>query len=97
MDASGFSDIFKVIAALTFVLALMGGLTLILKKLGLSGALPVRNGEKRLKIVEILPLDGRRKLVLIQRDNTQHLLVLGGNDECVVETGITPPDNTKDG
>ena len=83
----------KAFAALVFVLGLMGGLSLILRKLGLSGAAPTQKGEKRLKVIEILPLDARRRLAIIQRDDVQHLIILGHNDETVIETGIKPKDN----
>ena len=86
-------QLFKAVAALVFVLALMGGLALILKKLGLSGALPTKSGDKRLKIIEVLPIDGRRKLTIVQRDDVQHLILLGGNEETVIESGFAPLDN----
>ncbi len=86
-------QILKAVAALVFVLALMGGLSLVLKKLGLSSAMPIKSGDKRLKLVEILPLDGRRKIAIVQRDDVQHLILLGGNEETVIETGFKPLDN----
>jgi flagellar protein FliO/FliZ len=85
------ADIFRLLAALCFVLALMGGLTIILRKLGLSGVVPVTPAKRRLKIVETLSLDARRRLVLIQRDDTQHLVILGGTGETIVETNIKAP------
>ncbi len=88
-------QIFKALAALVFVLSLMGGLALAMKKLGLSGAAPIQGKTKRLKLIEVLPLDRARKLAIVQRDDVQHLIILGGNNECVVETGIKPPDNEK--
>ncbi|MFK7840430.1 MAG: flagellar biosynthetic protein FliO [Bdellovibrionales bacterium] len=93
MEFGDISQLLRALAALAFVLALMGGLTLVLKKLGLSGALPTHKGKKRLKIVEILPLDGRRKLAIIQRDDVQHLILLGGNEQTIIETGFKPDDN----
>ena len=92
VDGTG-TQIIKAIAALIFVVGLMSGLALLLKKLGLSGALPVKQGEKRLKIIEVLPLDARRKLAIIERDDQQHLIILGANSETVIETSISPPDN----
>ena len=88
-----FYQFFRAIAALVFVLGLMGGLAFLLKKLGLSGAAPVKSGDKRLKVIETLPLDGRRKLAIVQRDDIQHLILLGGNDETVIESGFAPLDN----
>ncbi len=88
-------QILQLIAALAFVLSLMGGLAFALKKLGLAGAIPVQGKIKRLKLVEVLPLDRTRKLAIIQRDDVQHLIILGGNHESVVETNIKPLDNEK--
>ena len=92
MEPDGLGQIIKLIAALLFVLGLMGGLALALRRLGLSGALPVSPQKKRLRLIEALPLDGRRRLVLIERDEVQHLVILGANGETVVETGIRKQD-----
>lgn len=81
---------FKMLAALLLVIGLMGGLALILKRLGLSGALPATTRPKRLRLIEALPLDARRRLVLIERDSVQHLVILGPNAETVIETNIPP-------
>lgn len=94
MEFDALPQIFKLIAALVFVVSLMGGLALVLKRLGLSGAAPASQGkEKRLKVIESLALDPRRRLLIIQRDNAQHLILLGGSGETVIETGIKPKDN----
>ena len=81
----------RLIAALVFVLALMGGLWIILRKLGLSGPQRLASGKRRLRIVESLPLDSRRRALILQRDNTQHLVILGPTGETVVETQIPVP------
>lgn len=86
-------DLARMLAALVFVVALMGGLAIVMKKLGLSGHVQPQGKQKRLKMVEAIPLDGRRRLVLVQRDDVQHLVILGGSSETVVETGIAPKDN----
>lgn len=44
--------------------------------------------EKRLAVVDQANLDGRRKLVLIRRDGTEHLIMTGGPVDVVIETGI---------
>ena len=75
--------------ALVLVLVMMGGLALILKFLGGGRHIPMMKN-KRLKIVEILPLDHKRRAIFIHRDDRQHLLVLGQNSEIVVETNIKP-------
>ncbi|MGE3624028.1 MAG: flagellar biosynthetic protein FliO [Bdellovibrionales bacterium] len=46
---------------------------------------------RRLEVVETLPLDPRRRLVIVRRDTAEHLLLLGVNEDVVVETNL---DNT---
>jgi len=88
------TEYLRFFAAFIFVIALMGGLWLVLKRLGLSG--PVIAPEKRrLKVIESLPIDSRRRAVLIQRDDRQHLVILGPTGETLVETNIpAPADDT---
>lgn len=44
--------------------------------------------EPRLDIVAQANVDGRRRLVLIRRDETEHLIMTGGPVDVVIETGI---------
>jgi flagellar protein FliO/FliZ len=48
----------------------------------------VRGGKRRLAVVDTLPVDGKRQLVIIRRDNVEHLILTGGPQDVVVETGI---------
>lgn len=77
----------KALSAFVFVISLMLLLAWILKRSGFPGAAGTLSS-KRLKIVEHLPLDHRRRLVLVRRDDREHLLVLGASGETVVEAGI---------
>lgn len=45
-------------------------------------------GQARLGIVEAVALEGERRIVLIRRDNVEHLLMIGGENDIVIETGI---------
>lgn len=83
-------QIVRLLAALAFVIALMGGLSVILKKVGLPGTPNVPAQKRRLKIIESLPIDARRRAVLIQCDSHQHLVILGANGETVVKSDIEP-------
>jgi flagellar protein FliO/FliZ len=47
--------------------------------------------EKRLDVVEQWSLDARRRLVLIRRDNVEHLIMTGGPIDLIIETGIGEP------
>jgi hypothetical protein len=42
----------------------------------------------RLAIVDAMAVDNRRKLVLVRRDNVEHLILIGGPSDLVVEPGI---------
>ncbi len=74
--------------ALALVLALILGLSWLVKRFGLGGplvrGLPSGAG-RRLAVVEVLTLDARRKMVLVKRDGQEHLLLLGAGNDLVVE------------
>lgn len=80
---------------LIFVLGLMGLLAFVLKRSGLAGAVAQLGPAKRLKIIEVLPLDHRRRAVLLKRDDTEHLVILGAAGETVIETGIKAVSDDK--
>jgi flagellar protein FliO/FliZ len=47
--------------------------------------------EPRLGIMEHARVDSRRTLVLIRRDDVEHLIMTGGPVDVVIETGIATP------
>lgn len=55
----------------------------------LKGSLFGPKPEKRLDVVDQATVDGRRRLVLIRRDDVEHLIMTGGPVDVVVETGIS--------
>lgn len=59
--------------------------------LGLAVTPRVKGQAKRLTVTEIAALDARRRLVLVKRDQTEHLILLGVNHETVIESGIAAP------
>jgi flagellar protein FliO/FliZ len=50
--------------------------------------------EPRLGIMEHTRVDNRRTLVLIRRDDVEHLIMTGGPVDVVIETGIAAPRET---
>lgn len=44
--------------------------------------------DPRLSVIEYANVDGRRKLLLIRRDEVEHLIMTGGPVDVVIETGI---------
>ena len=74
-------------AALIFVLALIGILFWVLQKIGVGGGKGRRG--TRLGIVEAAVVDKKRRLVLIRRDSVEHLVMIGGPQDLVVENNIS--------
>lgn len=44
--------------------------------------------QKRIGVVETAMIDGRRRLLLVRRDNVEHLIMTGGPIDVVIENGI---------
>ena len=85
------ADYIKFASALILVLAMMGILGLILKKLN-GGDIGRKIGTpKRLSITEQRMIDAKHKMVLIKRDDVERLVILSNTDTIVVEDGIKPP------
>ena len=56
----------------------------------LAGLFPPRPNP-RLGVMEQASVDSRRKLVLVRRDDVEHLIMTGGPVDVVIETGIVSP------
>lgn len=74
--------------ALVVVVALIAAFGWIARRLGWGGRYMAKGGERRLAVLEVLPLDGKRRLVLLRRDTTEHLVLLGHDKDVVIEAGI---------
>ncbi|MCU4180601.1 hypothetical protein BoBH3_13615 [Bosea sp. BH3] len=57
-------------------------------RLRLRGQVAGRQRQPRLGVVDTYDLDRQRQLVLIRRDNIEHLVMIGGSSDVVVETNI---------
>lgn len=80
---------FRFLLALLLVLALIGALAWLARRFGFGGQLAGSGGKSaRLSVVEVKILDSRRKLVLLRCDAREHLVLLGPNQDLLVERGI---------
>lgn len=75
--------IVSAIAVLVLLLIVLGAWR------ALSPRMSGRRGQ-RLGISEYYELDKTRRLVLLRRDNVEHLVLIGGSQDLVIESGITP-------
>ena len=76
--------------AFVIVLALIGGTAFLVRRFGGErlGASSSRGRQPRLAVIDAAAVDGRRRLILIRRDNVEHLLMIGGPSDVVVEANI---------
>lgn len=85
-----FGGYFRFLLALVFVLGLIGLLAIVARRFGFGfPASAIKHAKaRRLSVVEATSLDGRRRLVLVRRDDTEHLILLGPTSELLIESGI---------
>src|SRR5690242_1114644 len=78
------------IFAFVAVLALIGVVFWLLRRFAGNrlGTTANRGRMPRLAVIDAAAVDGRRRLVLVRRDNVEHLLMIGGPSDIVVETNI---------
>ena len=78
-----FAVIFAALAAIVFTVRRLTG-----RNLALPGRAGTRGRQPRLGIVDVYELDRARQLILLRRDNVEHLLLVGGPNDVVVERNI---------
>ncbi|WP_245497011.1 flagellar biosynthetic protein FliO, partial [Rhizobium ruizarguesonis] len=49
-----------------------------------------RNRQPRLQVLDAAAVDARRRLVLVRRDDVEHLIMIGGPSDIVIESRILP-------
>jgi len=80
----------KILFFVIVVLVLLGLAFWLLRRFGggrLGGG-ATRGRQPRLAVIDQATVDGRRRLVLVRRDNVEHLLIIGGPTDVVVEQNI---------
>jgi flagellar protein FliO/FliZ len=76
--------------AFVVVLALIGVVAWLIRRFASNrlGTNTNRGRMPRLAVIDAAAVDGRRRLVLVRRDNIEHLLMIGGPTDIVVEPNI---------
>jgi flagellar protein FliO/FliZ len=84
------SLIARFVVAFVIVLGLIALTFWLIRRFGGTrvGTAAARGRAPRLAVVDAAPVDGRRRLVLVRRDNVEHLLMIGGPTDIVVEENI---------
>jgi flagellar biogenesis protein FliO len=86
--SGGVSQAIAVILALAVVLLLFALFIFILKRLTGNQSTQNRNRQPRIAVMDSATIDTKRRLVLIRRDNIEHLILVGGPSDVVVEQNI---------
>jgi flagellar protein FliO/FliZ len=82
------------VLAVAFVAAGVVALAFIVRKMMRGPALTrllAPKSQRRLDIIEQAVIDPKRRLVLVRRDNVEHLIMIGGPVDVVIESGIGSP------
>jgi hypothetical protein len=84
--------------AFVAVLALIGVAAWLVRRFAGNrlGANANRGRMPRLAVIDAAAVDGRRRLVLVRRDNVEHLLMIGGPTDIVVEPNIVRASPARD-
>jgi flagellar protein FliO/FliZ len=85
----------KYVVAFVIIFVLLALFALVLRRLT-GGRIALQGNDRdrtrtrqpRLGIVDVYDLDRQRQLVLLRRDNVEHLLLIGGPNDVVIETNI---------
>ena len=80
----------QAVAALVFLVLLLAVMAWFFGKRSGKGTArgPVRGRQPRLSVMEAAVVDSKRRLVLVRRDQIEHLVMIGGPSDIVVETNI---------
>ncbi|MGP0092290.1 MAG: flagellar biosynthesis protein FliO [Xanthobacteraceae bacterium] len=84
--------------AFMVVLGLMGTCAWLIQRFKGTGltAMASRGRQPRLAVIDSASVDGRRRLILVRRDNVEHLLMIGGPTDVLVEPNIVRAGATRE-
>lgn len=82
--------ILRTFGALAVVLGILVGALWLVRRydLRLPGAGGAQGRQRRVQLIERIPLDQKRYLLLVRRDDREHLLLVRPNGVLVLEHGI---------
>jgi len=84
-----FTDYVYILLALVFVLALVGIFATVARRFGLGFPVGGRGGgPRRISVSETLPLDAKHRLMIVRRDDQEHLILVGASADLVIERGF---------
>jgi flagellar protein FliO/FliZ len=81
----------RLVIALVVVVGLLGATTWMIRRFGARrlGASP-KARQPHLAVTDVATVDARRRLILIRRNGTEHLMMVGGPSDILIEANIVP-------
>src|SRR5262249_54017554 len=82
----------QLIIGVVIVPGLGGAIAWVIKRPGRRrlGDRVTRGQRPDVAVVDAAVVDERRRLILVRRDNTEHLMMIGGPNDLVIEANIAP-------
>ena len=97
LETTSTNQITSLVLALVIVacaIALFAALALFVKRRFNINSLSLKlNPQARLSVIETVHIDQKRKLILIQKDGVEHLIMVGGPSDLVINTQPAPAAN----
>lgn len=87
----GETNYITMFVALAIVVILIVLSVWLIKVVGQMSQTVGRGRQKRLSIIDSIAIDQKRQAVIIRRDEVEHLIVIGGPNDLIVETGFEAP------
>lgn len=85
------TEVLSRVLVVAFLAAAVVAVAVVLRKILRGPALTTlfaTRSQKQINVIEQVPVDARRRLVLIRRDGVEHLVMIGGPVDIVIESGI---------
>lgn len=87
----GETNYVTMVVALAIVLVLIVLAVWLIKLIGQASQRVGRGRNRRLAVIEAIAIDQKRQAVIIRRDGIEHLVLTGGPNDLVVESGFEAP------
>ncbi|MCC0036083.1 MAG: FliO/MopB family protein [Hoeflea sp.] len=94
LGGQGATLLTAIIIVAVALLALVGVFWLIRNRAASTFIRGGKNRQPRLAVLDATAVDTRRRLVLIRRDDVEHLVMIGGPTDVVIESRIVHPDQS---
>ena len=87
----GETNYITMFVALAIVVVLIVLAVWLIKVVGDASRNVGRGRNRRLAVIDSIAIDNKRQAVIVRRDEIEHLIVIGGPNDLVVESGFSAP------